>query len=80
MRFSVPTVLGMSIYEITIRGRLPNNWEYWFDGFAATSSPSPKGAVTTLVGPVIDQAQLHGLLAALRDLGLPIERVLHLVE
>ena len=27
---------------------------------------------TILVGPVIDQAELHGLLAKIRDLGLPI--------
>jgi hypothetical protein len=31
--------------------------------------------VTVLVGPVADQAALHGLLAKVRDLGLPLLEV-----
>jgi hypothetical protein len=27
---------------------------------------------TTIAGPVVDQAALHGLLAKVRDLGLPL--------
>jgi hypothetical protein len=30
---------------------------------------------TVLTGPIVDQAALHGLLARLRDLGLPIVSV-----
>ena len=65
------------MYEITVRGRLPDHWSLWFDGFTVTVSASPDGPVTTLVGPVVDQAQLHGVLARLRDLALPIESVRH---
>jgi hypothetical protein len=33
---------------------------------------------TTLIeGPVVDQAALHGLLRALRDIGLPLLSVTH---
>jgi hypothetical protein len=32
----------------------------------------PGDGTTTLTGPLIDQAALHGLLAQIRDLGIPI--------
>lgn len=69
----VPSVRPM--YEIVIRGRLPDDWAHWFDGFTVTAASSSVGPLTTLVGPVADQTQLHGVLARLRDLALPIEWV-----
>ena len=58
-----------SRYEIRIRGLLPSHWSTWFDGFAV----QPAGDGTTLItGQVADQAALHGVLQALRDLGLPL--------
>lgn len=65
------------MYEIAIRGRLPDDWPHWFDGFTVKTTPSAGGPLTTLVGPVADQPQLHGVLARLRDLALPIEWVRH---
>lgn len=56
-------------YEIRFEGRLDEKWFLWFDGL--TLDPQP-GGVTLLSGPVTDQAALHGVLARLRDLGLPI--------
>lgn len=61
-----------SVYEITIHGCPPTDWDEWFEGFAATTSSSPDGPVTTLTGPIVDQAALHGVLARCRDLALPI--------
>jgi len=66
------------MYEIAVRGRLPDDWPHWFDGFTATTSDSPAGLVTTLIGPIVDQAQLHGVLANLRDLALPLEWLRHI--
>jgi hypothetical protein len=63
------------MYEIAVRGRLPGDWSLWFEDFTVTVTSSPAGPVTTLMGPVADQAQLHGVLARLRDLALPIESV-----
>ncbi len=42
-----------------------------------TTSPDPTGdgVRTVLRGPVVDQAALHGLLARLRDIGLPLVSV-----
>jgi hypothetical protein len=56
-------------YEIRLQGRLDQRWAAWFDGMTVT--PDVDGT-TVLRGPVVDQAALHGLLARLRDLGLPL--------
>lgn len=56
-------------YEIRLAGRLDPRWSAWFDGL--TPSACPDGT-TTLRGPVADQAALHGLLARIRDLGIPL--------
>jgi hypothetical protein len=61
-----------SWYEIRLRGRLDPRWSDWFDALALTAGAD---GVTTLRGPVVDQAALHGLLHRLRDLGLPLVSV-----
>ncbi len=58
-----------SIYQILIKGNLDPQWSDWFDGFTITPLENSR---TVLVGPVADQAALHGLLNKLRDLGLPL--------
>ncbi|MCP4212875.1 MAG: hypothetical protein GY764_15560 [Halieaceae bacterium] len=57
------------LYEIRVKGCLDPEWSAWFDGFTI-SSCSDGGSL--LVGPVSDQAALHGLLAKIRDLGLTL--------
>ena len=54
-------------YEITVRGVLDREWSEWFDGMAITH---PGGGLTRLVGTVVDQAALYGLLCKIHDLGL----------
>jgi hypothetical protein len=56
-------------YELRVEGMLDQRWSAWFDGLQITSEP---GGVTVLAGPVADQAALHGLLAKVRDLALPL--------
>jgi len=58
-----------AIYQIRVQGCLDQKWSDWFDALAVT--PRPDGT-TLLAGPVADQAALHGLLAKIRDLGLPL--------
>jgi hypothetical protein len=48
---------------------LDRHWSAWFEGLELRGEP---GGVTVLAGPVADQAALHGLLARVRDLGLPL--------
>jgi hypothetical protein len=56
-------------YEIRVRGRLDSRWSAWFDGLTVAAGANGE---TVLTGPVADQAALHGLLAKVRDLGLPL--------
>ena len=59
-------------YEIRVRGALDSGWSAWFDGLRVTSDQPGQ---TTIAGPVVDQAALHGLLAKVRDLGLELLEV-----
>jgi hypothetical protein len=61
-----------SIYQIRIKGHLGHEWEEWFDGL---SIDLEENGDTLLTGPVIDQADLHGLLKKVRDLGMPLVSV-----
>ena len=58
-----------TIYQIKIKGNLDSKWSDWFDGFTIIPQADDE---TLLTGPVADQADLHGLLAKIRDLGLPL--------
>ena len=61
------------VYQIEVQGRLDETWSTWFDGMAVTIGKSGgHKTVTTLAGPVTDQAALHGILSRIRDLGLPL--------
>jgi hypothetical protein len=63
---------GASGYEIRVTGHLDPRWAASFDGMSLTPE---RGGTTTIHGPVVDQAALHGLLRTLRDLGLSLVSV-----
>lgn len=63
-RFSQP-----GIYHIRIQGSLNSKWADWFPGFVMTACESGE---TLLSGSRIDQAALHGVLAKIHSLGLPL--------
>jgi hypothetical protein len=73
---NVPTseAHGSGRYEIRVKGRLAPRWAAWFDGMTLTAED---GGTTCIHGSVADQAALHGLLAKLRDVGLPLISVVH---
>ena len=64
-----------SRYRIVVQGQLGPQWADWFTGFRL-SWQEPDQIV--LVGLLVDQAALFGLLNAIRDLGLPLLEVLRL--
>jgi len=59
-------------YELRFQGVLEPRWSAWFEGLQVTSDQHGR---TVIAGPVADQAALHGLLAKIRDLGLPLLEV-----
>jgi ketosteroid isomerase-like protein len=56
-------------YEIRVLGALDARWSTWFAGLDVSCSAVGE---TTLTGPLRDHAELHGVLARVRDLGLPL--------
>jgi len=56
-------------YQIRVKGKLDQKWAARFDGFKITPLANHE---TRLTGLVADQAALHGILARIRDLGLPL--------
>lgn len=62
-------------YEIRVHGHLGSRWVTWFDGLTLAAEDD---GVTLISGPVVDQAALHGLLAKLRDLGIPLVSLVQL--
>jgi len=65
------------IYQIRVRGHLGANWSEWFEGLRITNEDNGEAVLT---GPVADQAELHGLLVRVRDLGLPLVAVTRIDE
>ena len=61
----------MQRVEIRVKGRIDEHWSDWFDDLTITHADDE----TILTGTVVDQAALYGLLAKLRDLGLPLVSV-----
>lgn len=68
-------------YQIKFLGRLDIRWQEWFDGMQMEDVKEADGkTITTLTGTILDQAALHGLLAHIRDLCLPLLEVKNLEE
>jgi hypothetical protein len=60
-------------YEIRLKGHLDDRWAAWFESLNFTHESD---GTTILRGPVVDQAELHGLLRKVRDLGIPLLSVI----
>jgi hypothetical protein len=60
-------------YRIVIQGELSDKWVDWFEGLSllVTNGDSTE-PVTTLAGPIRDQAALRGILERLWDLNLTV--------
>lgn len=56
-------------FNIRIDGHLDPAWSEYLGGLKMAHTQSGE---TVLTGPVADQAELHGILALIRDLNLPL--------
>jgi hypothetical protein len=61
--------MGTETYEIRVDAHLDDHWSGWLGGFDLARLDD---GTTTLTGRVVDQAQLHGILARIRDLGVTL--------
>ena len=57
------------MYQIRIKGHLDDRWSNWFEGMTIIREDNGE---TVISGPVVDQAELHGLLKQVRDLGMTL--------
>ncbi len=55
-------------YEVGVDGVLDRRWSEWFEGLDIHN----QGDQTILSGTLRDQAELHGVLDKVRDLGLSV--------
>ncbi len=60
-------------YAIRIDGHLDDHWAAWFGDLTLAHDSD---GTTRLTGPVSDQAELHGLLMKIRDLGVTLISVM----
>jgi len=56
-------------YRIRVGGHLDDRWSDRLGGLAIQRRDD---GTTLLVGPIVDQAVLHGVIARIRDLALPL--------
>ena len=62
---------GPMVYRIVVRGELSQRYLPAFEGMTLTTGEGQ----TAIIGPVLDQAHLHGLLDRVGELGLELVSV-----
>jgi hypothetical protein len=67
---------GPAIYEIRVRGHLEEKWSDQLGGLQITATLGPSGQKETIiVGRLVDQSALTGVLHTLYELHLPVVSV-----
>jgi hypothetical protein len=64
-----PTATSTARYEIRVAGHLDDHWAATLGDLTLVRLDD---GTTSLTGPVVDQARLHGVLTRIRDLGVPL--------
>ena len=69
----MPKMHGPANYRICVRGRLEGSWSDRLGGMQVSESRGTDGQPETiLVGRVVDQAMLSGILNSLYEMHLPV--------
>ena len=66
---STPRQQAPTGYRLRVAGHLDDHWSPWFGDLTVTHEGD---GTTSLSGLVADQAELHGLLRKVRDLGVTL--------
>jgi hypothetical protein len=61
---------GSAVYQIRVHSCLDDHWVSWFEGMELSTDEARN--TTMLIGSLPDQAALYGILARIRDMGLPL--------
>ena len=70
-----------TIYRIQIRGPISPIWADWLGRMEITSaSEQDEACLTTLTGPIADQAALRGILTRIWDMNLTLVSVTRLED
>jgi hypothetical protein len=64
-----PRQQAPACYRLRVDGHLDDHWSAWFGDLTLTQEGD---GTTSLTGLVSDQAELHGLLRKVRDLGVTL--------
>lgn len=64
-----------NLYKIVLKEDLDPKWSEWFNGLVVQRDEGR----TVLIGPIRDNAALHGLFHKIRDLNLTLLAVIRLV-
>jgi hypothetical protein len=64
-----PRPQASACYKLRLDGHLDDHWAAWFGDLTLTRESD---GTTSLCGLVSDQAELHGLLMKVRDLGVTL--------
>jgi len=68
-----PNYSGQGVYEIKVKGHIGETWSSWFEDMAITTGfDEDRNPVTTFTGLIVDQAALHGVIAKIRDIHMPL--------
>jgi hypothetical protein len=59
-------------YRIRVKGHLDPTWSAWFDGLSIIHEPEGE---SVLSGPIMDQAELFGVLIKVHDMNLVLVSV-----
>lgn len=59
-------------YRLRVAGHLDHHWSAWLGGLSLTHDAD---GTTCLTGVICDQAELHGVLTKIRDLGVTLVSV-----
>jgi hypothetical protein len=64
-----PAARGIAMVEIRVAGHLDDHWAATLGDLTLVRLDD---GTTSLTGPLVDQAHLHGVLTRIRDLGVPL--------